>query len=299
MLGIYKDLSINDYHNDKTAVSRSGLWEFRTAPKKYWHTYLDPEREPKKDTPDMAFGRAFHTFVLEPHLFEQQYCVNDLELPVVDPKPLKGDLQIKYGKEVGAKLYEEAKDLEFAQKGLRKRMIDEFTAKSAGKELLTSDQMAKLNKMRNAVLAHPQASQLIVGGAIEHSFFWEDPHTGVRCKTRPDILHDNMTADLKTCESASERAFMHSIGEYGYHYQSAMNREGVYHTGGNDIKTHTFICVEKKWPHLVAVYILDQNALDSAHNMFKNTLTEFKKCLDSNEWPGYPTREISLPSWAE
>jgi len=300
MLGIFKNLSNEDYHADRTAVSRSGLMEFRKAPAKYWNTYLNPNRpEEKKDTPQMAFGRAFHTFVLEPHLFETQYCVQDLKLPEIQPKPLKGDLQLKYGKEIGAKLYEEAKELEYQQKMLRDRLLADFAAKSAGKELITLEQMNTLQMMRQSVMNHPQAAELITGAAIEHSIFWEDPHTGVRCKTRPDIWHENMTADLKTTVSADENSFRRDIPLYGYHLQSAFNREGIYRTGGKDIRTHTFICVEKEWPHLVAVYILDQNALDSAHKLFKNTLAEFKECQTSNVWPGYKTQEISLPPWAE
>jgi len=266
MIGIFKDLSNDDYHNDKTAISRSGLWKFREAPSKYWNNYLNPDRPEKKDTPDMAFGRAFHTLVLEPHLFSEQYAII----------PEGIDRRTKEGKE----------------------KYSEFLSKSHGKTEITNSQMNNLNLMRKSVLDHPQASQLILGGAIENSFFWEDPHTGVRCKTRPDIWHENMTVDLKTICSADERSFKNSLVSYGYHLQSAMNREGIYHNVNNDIKTHTFICVEKEWPHLVAVYILDKNTLDFAHNMFKNILTDFKKCLDKNEWPGYEIKEISLPAWA-
>lgn len=266
MLGVYKDLSNEDYHADTTAVSRSGLWEFRKAPARYWNHYLNPNRPVKKDTPDMMFGRAFHTYVLEPHLFEKQFAIT--------PEGL--DRRTKQGK------------LDY----------EDFLSKSIGKVSLSPDQMATLQKMRESVLKHEQAAQLILGGAIEHSIFWEDPHSGVMCKTRPDIWHGNMTADLKTCSSADERAFISSVTSYGYHLQSAMNREGILNTGGEDIRTHTFICVEKEFPYLVAVYILDDNALDSAHKMFKNTLLEFKACLEKNEWRGYETKEISLPPWA-
>jgi exodeoxyribonuclease VIII len=152
--------------------------------------------------------------------------------------------------------------------------------------------------MKESVLKHPQAASLIFGGLVEHSLFWEDPHSGIRCKTRPDVWHKNMTVDLKTTASADERSFASSIASFGYHLQSAMNREGIFHNGGNDIITHTFVCVEKEWPYLVAVYILDQNTLDCAHNMFKNTLQQFKECVIRDEWPSYETKEISLPAWA-
>lgn len=298
MFGVYKDLSNEEYHADRSAISRSGLWSFKKAPQKYWNEYLNPERPEKKQTDDMIFGSAFHTFVLEPHLFEQQYCIKDVELPVVDEKPLKRDLQALYGKDKGAEMYEEAKALEERQKAARDKALAEFTAKSANRILLTNKDMDKLIQMRASVLKHQDASRLIVDAAIEHSLFWEDPHTGIKCKTRPDIWHSNMTVDLKTTKDADERSFRNSLLSLGYHLQSAMNREGIFHTGHNDIKTHTFLCVEKEWPHLVAVYILNENALDSAHNLFKNTLTEFKRCKENDVWAGYETKEIDLPAWA-
>jgi hypothetical protein len=298
MLGVYQDLSNEDYHADRTAVSRSGLWQFRQAPAKYWNHYLNPERRERKDTPDMAFGRAFHTYVLEPHLFDTQYFVPDFEVPKVDEKPLKRDLVEQFGGTMGARLYEEAKELELRQKEARDAAINFHAKKAEGKEIITLDQMAKLKDMRASVMSHPQAPAMITGGAIEHSLFWEDPHTGVRCKTRPDIWFENMTVDLKTCKDADERSFIKSVYTYGYSLQSAMNREGIYHTGGNDIKTHAFICVEKEWPHMVAVYYLDQIALDAAHNLFKNTLESFKESLTNNIWKGYETKEISIPAWA-
>ena len=266
MLGVYKNLSNDDYHNDTTAISRSGLWEFRKAPAKYWNSHLNPDRPPKKITPDMEFGSAFHTFVLEPHLFYKKYAV----LPEgIDKRTNDG-----------------------------KARFADFLIKSQGKTALKKEEMDKLILMKESVLNHPEASQLIVGGAVEHSIFWEDRHSGVLCKTRPDIWHDNMTVDLKTTSSADERSFINSVASYGYHLQSAMNREGIYQSGGNDITTHAFVCVEKEWPHLVAVYILDNNTLDFAHNMFKNTLQDFKKCKESNIWNGYETKEITLPAWA-
>lgn len=270
MLGIFKDLSNDDYHANTKAVSRSGLWDFKKTPAKYWNNYLNPDRKPKKSTPDMEFGSAFHAIVLEPELFAKNYVVK--RMPVLL-------------KESGREAYEEYK-----------RYVIEI--ENAGKIIITQDQLETLHAMKKSVLNHPQASELIKGGVIEASLFWEDPHTGVVCKTRPDIWHENMTVDLKTVKDGDERAFISSCAHYGYHLQSAMNREGIFHNTGNDIKTHVFICVEKEWPHFTSVYFISKLTLDSAHLMFKNILTDFRKCQDEMNWPGYETKEIELPSWA-
>lgn len=298
MLGIYGNLSNDDYHGDKDSISRSGLMQFKKSPASYYHAYINPDRPAKTQTPDMQFGSAFHTYVLEPHLFDKQYFVNDVELPRVDDKPLKKNLQAQYGKDKGSELYEKAKALEVIQKAARDKAIADLDAKAEGKVLFTVDQMDKLRGMKQSVLSHPQGRQLIQGGKIEHSIFWECPHTGVKCKTRPDIWHENMTVDLKTTKDASPRAFQSSIATFGYHVQSAFNREGIYHSGGADIKTHVFLVVEKDWPYAVGVYILDIEALEHGLVVMKNNLRDFARCKEHNDWPGYATETIGLPAWA-
>lgn len=266
MKGVYKDLSIEEYHADVSAISRTGIMEFRKSPAHYWNAYLNPERPAKETTEAMILGNALHTLVLEPKEFDMRYLI----APAVDRRTKEG-----------------------------KAIYEEFANNSASFIILTEKQHTQIESMANAIRKHPQANELVSGALYEQSIFWDDPHTGIKCKTRPDIWHENMTVDLKTIISADERTFVRSLIQHGYHMQAAMNREGIYHTGGNDIKTHVFVCVEKEWPWMVAIYILDQSVLDTAHCLLKNTLTDLKACRESNTWEGYSVKTITLPTWAE
>jgi len=265
-VGVYKDLDIEAYHSTD-GLSRSGLMEFKKSPSHYWNAYLNENAPAREATDAMVFGNAFHTMVLEPNTFDQRYAI----------LPEGIDRRTKQGKE------------DFA----------DFMSKSIGKTVIKGDQLETLRQMQQSVYKHPQAWDLISGALYEHSLFWNDPHTGVKCKTRPDIWHHNMTADLKTISSADERTFQRAMVQHGYHFQAAMNREGIFHNDGKDIKNHTFICVEKEFPFMVAVYILDHTVIDYAHVEFKKLLTSFAECKQNNDWKGYETKTIFLPNWVE
>jgi len=279
-VGIYRDLDIEAYHSGG-GVSRSGLMEFNKTPAHYWNAYLNPDRPKKEPTEAMNFGNAFHTFILENDKFESRFCVKPEQM-------LLKDLVDLYGKDKGRVLFDQQKD-----------ELAGFLLKSSHKTVLTEQQVETLHLMKQSLMNHDKAPGLIEDGLYEHSVFWEDPHSGVLCKTRPDIWHGNMTVDLKTIAAADERSFVNAMMAHGYHIQSAMNREGIRATNGTDIKTHVFLCVEKTFPYSIGVYILDISALELAQVKFKNLVTSFAECKRNDVWPGYETKTIFLPKWAE
>lgn len=268
--GVYTDLSNDEYHEDTNSISRSAIMAFRDSPYKYWARYLNPNRPPKKMTDAMEFGKAFHEFVLEPEEFKKHFVT----------KPTKVLL-----KNVGREKYEEYKkicaDLE------ETNMI-----------VLDDEDYLKLVDMRDALMNHPRARELIEGAMYERSYFWEDEHSGLMVKARPDILHDNLIVDLKTCANASPRAFQYAMIDGGYHIQGAMVREGVNIMESRDIPTIVNIPIEKEYPHSIGVYVIDEFALDEGRMQYKQALLDIKNARADNEYPDYPVQSISLPKWA-
>lgn len=74
--GFTKGISNEDYHNDRTHVSSSGLKLMLTNPKLYFEQYVlgKPNEEDKPQTA-YDFGSYVHTRVLEPHLLEEEYAI--------------------------------------------------------------------------------------------------------------------------------------------------------------------------------------------------------------------------------
>ncbi len=261
--GIY-NLTNDEYHAHP-AISRSGINMMNKSMFHFWDAYLNEDKKKKVETPAMLFGSVLHTLVLEPELFTAKYFVAD-----------KPNQTSNKGKEE----WKEVKD------------------KAGNLTIVSGSVFEKAEKMAARLILHKRANQIICNGLYEQSIFWIDPETGIECKCRPDILRKNMIGDLKTTADASYFAFQRSLNEYGYHIQCAMMREASRHVLPNEINDFIFICVENVEPYVPAIYPLAEDAIDLGERKFKEALVKYKKCLETNEWPGYEIQEITLSSFA-
>jgi hypothetical protein len=253
----------NEQYHASNGVSRSQLMQFKKSPLHYWHEYLSdkPKTEP---TEAMTIGSALHMYVMEPELFDKQY----FRLEKLDRRTTAG-----------------------------KERYADLIAKNYGKYALSDDSFTTIAAMNNAIKNHAQASSLIENGKIEQSIYWTDQDTGILCKVRPDIWHNNMIVDIKTTSSASYRDFQNSCFKYGYHVQAGMIKEAFKHSLNHNIDSFIFIAVEKDAPYAVAVYVLDNEAIEHGVRVFKSLLTKLKAHKEKNEWPSYETQYLTLPSY--
>ena len=164
-----------------------------------------------------------------------------------------------------------------------------------GIEAVTSSDMALALSMAAAVRNHPTASQLLAKGKAEQSFWWDDLSTGMRCKCRPDWYYGSTVVDIKTTTDASPREFARSVATFAHHVQAAH-----YLAGLHGAERFVFVAVEKSYPHAVAVYELDADALALGRTTRDNALDVIAGCQAANAWPGYgdTVQTISLPKWA-
>ncbi len=269
--GCYSDISNEEYHADKNYLSRSSLMDFAQSPYTYWAKHLNPDRPcQEKNTPAINLGKAFHTMMLEPHLFDEGFAV---KLPRV------------LLKDVGRETYDAFKK-------------KEAEIELSSKVILTDDEFLLLANMRLKFESNEQAMQLIRDARIENSFFWKDEHSGLLLKARPDILHENMIVDLKTCADASPRAFQNAMVLGGYHVQGAMIRDAVEAIEGRRINNVINICIETKYPYNMAIYIIDEYAIDEGQVKYKNILLDLKNAIVHNTYQDYGIQTIGLPKWA-
>lgn len=286
--GVY-DISNEEYHASN-GISRSGLMSFNRTPFHYYSEYLDPNRLTREKSSDAAImGNAFHTMILEPHEFDNRFAIK-LDLLKLPKTPLL--------REVGREEYDKAKLNHELFKNKQDEMVNQFLISSEGKNVLTQEDLNKLNKMKSNVSNHPKASSLIQGAKYEKSLYWTDPHTGLLCKCRPDIWQDCFIGDIKTAANAGYREFQRAFYSYGYHIQCAMIHEAFKNLFNILITDFVFIVVENSAPHAVAIYPLDKLSLQQSVEIFKNKLLEMKECFDKNVWPSYKTQIITLPNYA-
>lgn len=266
--GIY-DISIEDYHGGD-GVSRSGLVEYQRSPLHYHHKYVLNNREiaapsiiTKRDA--MAFGNAFHKYVLERDDYLKEYLITE-----------KVNKTTKAGKEKHLKYIEEAN----------------------GRLMIDAEAQKVIEDMANAVWSHRDAPFFIRGSLYEKSLYWEEEDTGLLVKARPDIWNKNFICDLKTAADGSPAAFARSMHNFGYYLQCAMIHDGLKALQNIFQENFVFVVVEKEPPHAVAVYPLDKEDLMLGLERYKRTLKDIADSYQSNHWPSYPTTTISLPNYA-
>lgn len=266
--GIYTDLTSEQYHGEKSSLSRSSILDFKRNQRKYWAKHLDPNRPPAEIKESWEFGTAFHTLILEPHLFEQNYFI-------MPPKVLKRDNEELFN------VYKAA----------------EKEAETTQKKVLSLREYENLQAMRNSLYGNKRAKKLIEAAIYESSYFWQDEHSQLTLKCRPDIVHPHMIVDLKTIDEATEYNIQRDTFKYGYNIQMAMIRDGIEKLTGNRIDNFILLCVEKTYPYCIGIVIIDSSVIEDAHFEYKNLLLDLKACRESNEWADYPVITITKPQW--
>ncbi len=156
--GFYVDGMPNEeYHDPETGYSTSTIKDFISDPASVVWGRNAPQNKDKMASID--FGTDFHSYFLEPDVFKQTYKV----LPVFNRrKP--------------------------AEREEEQSLIEEW--KRLGVIPVTSEDMQKLEAMRQSALANPTVKRIMsMDNAIaERSFFWTDKDTGLNLKCRPDWL---------------------------------------------------------------------------------------------------------------
>jgi hypothetical protein len=284
--GVY-DITNEQYHAS-AGISRSKLMLLDKSPYHFWYETMSGLADKQEATPAMNIGSAFHTMLLEPANFQREFCVKP-KLEGMPPSVLM--------KEVGKEQYEQVKAARTAVQNRNNELMEEFKQHSEGKILLSEDQFAKVSKMVELVSKHEIVTTLLDEAVYEQSIFWTDKETGLQFKTRPDIWSSKMVVDLKTTNNASAYSFMRSALEYGYYLQAGMAHEAC-KALDKPFDMFVILACEKEAPHVPAIYIMKDDALQFGINQFTNYKRKLKKCLDENKWEGYLVQELIVPKYA-
>ncbi|MBA9078294.1 PD-(D/E)XK nuclease-like domain-containing protein [Rufibacter quisquiliarum] len=263
-----------EYHAKRDYINASGLKTI--IQKSPFHLANAEEKEP---TPAMLFGTAYHTYVLEPLDFLDQYWSLDLSKK---PEPLQDFRNTKN------------KEWKASQE-----------AKNTGKTLISNEDILRLVAMKDVLFANPTIAGFLIDGDYELSHYHEDFY-GARVRVRPDYLKPKVIVDLKTCEDASPEGFARQCHNFGYHIQAALYTDVLESIYGVSRK-FVFICQEKTYPYAAQAYAASDSMIEQGRYEYSLALETYKKCLATGEWPGYEMYaqpemrgliELDLPTWA-
>lgn len=252
----------NAAYHQHPAVSKSHLDEAHKSGRHYWARYLDPNRVKPEPTPAMTLGSGFHAMVLEPDVYEQEFCV--------------------------------APEIKRTTKAGREEWAA-FVADNKKKTILTADQVALCQAMTESVFSHPAAKAILnLDGEAEQTFTWTDEQTGEACKCRPDYLVDGMAIDLKTTVDASPEGFAKSVNNFRYHVQA-----NWYLRGAPNASQFVFIAVEKTPPFAVAVYVASPEMVAAGGRAADQDLANLAEWRREDRWPSYSNQieTLNLPRW--
>lgn len=266
--GIYYDLGIDDYHNDKSHYSASGL---KYAIKSMRHFYYYKQGafdldNSNIDKPHLDFGN-----IVEMALLDRDSI--DSKVAVFDP-----DQRPESDKTFASKLNKEWKERFYADNSHKYIMNKKGPHSKEALEHIFASVMA--DKIANAIIKHAQ-SQI--------SCFWTDK-SGLKIKTRPDcIIKDRkIVFDIKTAEDASPASFRRAACNYHYFFQAAMQIDGVIKAGLMDrVDDYYWLVIEKTAPYNVQVYRYEEYRLVEITEQYRALLSRVAEAENTNLWPGY------------
>lgn len=264
----------NAYHSHE-AISSTQLKEILRSQAHFYAEYRDPEREPKKQTPDMILGSLTHCLFLEPHLFDAEYIVSK-----------KFDKRSNAGKA----------EAEF------------FEAQAGSRQVINEDMLRDARGMVRSLKSHPLYRVMQKDyGLPEASIFWTDDARDMKLRVRPDWHIPpcakwplGLIIDLKTTDDARYEAFRRTCVKFAYDLSCAMYRDGFqqfYQT--EEPPPFLLLVAERDRPYNCIAYNtsdLFQAIGEQRYRKAKDTLAE---CLLLDQWHGYTQEinDISLPPY--
>ena len=221
------------------------------------------KKRQQHETPAMRFGTAVHMATLEPKEFENAYKV----------------LTVRRGTAAYKALVEQHPNATW----------------------LSQSEYDEVTRLRDAVLAHPVASQLL-GDCTAFEQELTGNVLGLPFRGFADGVGPSYVVDLKTTQKGGPRDFTSDAYRQKYHVQGYIYTCLLSQALGRQIGEHWLIAVEKTSPYVVTCYKLTPEYL-------KRGQEELQKLVDSfRQWDGTPNGydartafghfTLDLPQWA-
>lgn len=259
------DAATNEEYHSGDGVSNSRLKDFRKHPRLYHSYYIAKDRRRPEATADMEMGTAFDELIT---LGQFETC---------------------------AAIPREALNADGHKKG---KAWTEFKNENDGKVLLKDEQVNTLCAMRDSLMKHDAARQLLgdITGKAQLPLRMTCPNTGLSLRCKLDALHPGMVVDLKTAASADPLKFAYACEDLGYSSQSVFYRRLAESFTGETGLRFVFVVVEKEFPFRVETYEMDSEYTAEAESELDDTLARLAECYETGVWElPHHGRIVTLP----
>lgn len=165
---------------------------------------------------------------------------------------------------------------------------DVADARDRGEVPIKRADFEQMHAVADAVLTHPVAGPIFENGTPEQSIYATDEQTGVWMRGRVDWATEDALVDLKTSTTAIPNEWSRQAASLEYAVQREFYRQIWEQITGEVDRQFLHVVVSKTEPYLVAVMEMDLDFEAVGKSKVRRALDLYKKCLDTDTWPGIP-----------
>lgn len=266
---IIPQLDEKTYHTDLSAVARGDIVAMLDSPAHVAARRQKPYEEQSMNDA-LRIGRLVHSMLLEPAKFKDAFAV----MP----------------------------DFGAMQSSKNRATRDAWLAElPSGTQVLKPDELPMLFGMARGLSRNQTAMDIFEGAIFEASVYYRDPVTGLKCRTRPDIINRGLgvLADLKTTRSADFSEFQRTAWTNRYDIQLSMYAESVFRVTGEMPTSYPIIAIEKEPPYSCVVFTLDADMKIRGASSYRSGLDRILECITEKKWDSFPQlQNLVMPRWA-
>ncbi len=179
-------------------------------------------------------------------------------------------------------------------------------AENPGSEFMSVAESKRCRRMLFAIQTNDEAMSLITNSLREVSITGE--LHGVACKSRLDgiRIEDSVLWDLKSTRDVSPHQFGRTAANLHYVFKTAfywlmLRQNGIEATEVKLIAVQDSVPVGDGSFNEAAdcvVYPVPMIAIENQFAEIERLLTEYKRCVDMDLWPGVQGQPLVIPNWA-
>jgi hypothetical protein len=253
------DIPNEEYHAIEDSYSSSDLKAIYKGSVKEWKH----EKGQPKESEAMAFGSAFHHYVLENDTFFDNYIVEpEFEPTEIDKKT--GELKVKGRGWKNTTDYKNQK-AEFAEKAKGLTVVSEFN-------------FYKIRAMHKSIMESEAKNYIFPDDAqYEKVAFGELGSSGIKARIKMDVASKKLRAivDLKSCADVSEDGFGKAVWNFSYDLQAEFYKAVLKNFTGEEYD-FIFVAVKSEAPYSACVYKLSDKRKEHGTNKIVKAIDKIK-----------------------
>jgi hypothetical protein len=272
--GIYHDLSIENYHENRTHLSSSRLKPAMISMNDFYWNEKNPPEDVYKSHFD--FGNVVECAVLSRHsdlvnkiaIFDPSEKIQEIEK---ERPEIKSPTSTKEFREWKNQFHIDNKD--------------KYIINKHGKESWEEVEFILENCMRDAAI------QKAINNTEDNiSIFWTDKTSGLKLKTRPDLMKvsKNNIIDVKTTLDAHPFKFSRKALQLGYPLQALMQIDGAQQSGLIEkVDNYFYLALQKTPPYHAVLYRFHMGDVMNLWDSYEELKLKIANSVDNDFYCGF------------